>query len=115
MRKVLTTAAVLLALSLAACAHNAVQGDGEQFKQVGASEHMQMMQDMTKEMYQELREMMKDMKGSDVTPEKMKQIHEHLGRITTMISRMSSFQDVMFKQMEEMKRNPSMEAPAASH
>jgi predicted small secreted protein len=115
MRKILTTAAVLLALSLTACAHNAVQGDGDEFKQVGASEHMQMMQDMTKEMYQELREMMKDMKGSDVTPEKMKQIHEHLGRITTMIGRMSSFEDVMLKQMEEMKRNPSMESPGASH
>jgi predicted small secreted protein len=112
LRKVFTTLAVLVALSLTACAQNTVQGNGEQFKQPDVSEHMQMMQDMTKEMYQELREMMKDMKGGDVTPEKMKQIHEHLGRITTMISRMSSFEDVMLKQMDEMKHDPSMKSPA---
>ena len=107
MRKVLTTVAALLVLSLAGCAHNALQGDGAQFEQVGVNEHQQMMQDMTQEMYQELREMMKDMKGADVTPEKMKRMHEHMGRITTMISRMSSFEDVMYKQMAEISSVPT--------
>lgn len=114
MPKALTTVAALLALSLAGCAHNALRGDTEQFAQLGVSEHQQMMQDLTKEMYQELRAMMKDMKVGDVTPEKMKQIHEHMGRITTMVSRMSSFEDVMYKQMEEMERDPSMKSPTAS-
>lgn len=112
MRKMLITLAAAVALSLAACAQNSPHSNEEQFRQLGASEHQQMMQDMTKEMYQELREMMKDMKGGDVTSEKMKEMDKHLGRISIMISRMSGLRDQMFKQMEEMKRDPSMKSPA---
>jgi hypothetical protein len=67
---------------------------------------------MTKEMYQELREMMKDMKGGDVTSAKMKEMDKHMGRISIMISRMSGVRDQMFRQMEEMEADPSMRRPA---
>jgi 23S rRNA pseudoU1915 N3-methylase RlmH len=113
MRKLLTTLAAAVALSLAGCAQNALQSkDEQQFRQQSVSEHQQMMRDMMKEMSEELREMTKDMKGGDVTSEKMKQMDKHMQRVSIMISRMSGFQDEMFKQMEEMKRDPSMKYPA---
>ena len=113
MRKFWTTVAVSIALSLTACAQNTLQSnDEQQFRQLGASEHKQMMQDMMKEMSQELREMMKDMKGGDVTSEQMKEMDKHMQRVSIMMSRMSGLRDQMFKQMEEMKRDPSMKSPA---
>ncbi len=112
MRKFWITMAALVAANLTACAQITPQGDEEQFRQVGASEHQQMMQDMTKEMYQELREMMKDMKGGDVTSAKMKEMDKHMGRISLMISRMSGVRDQMFRQMAAMQRDPTMQSPA---
>ena len=113
MRKLLTTLAAVVALSLAGCAHNTLQSnDEQQFRQAGASEHQQMMHDMMKQMSEELREMMIDMKGGDVTSETMKQMDKHLQRVTMMITRMSGVRDEMFKDMVEMKRDPSMKSPA---
>ena len=114
MRKIMVGLVALMVLSLTGCAHDTTlqSKDEQQFRQLGVSEHQQVMRDMMKEMSEELREMMKDMKGGDVTSERMKEMDRHMGRVTNMITRMSGFQDQMFKQMDDMKRDPSMKSLA---
>jgi hypothetical protein len=107
-----SVSALVLCLGMTAAASVNAQPMAGTARQAGVSEHQQMMRDMMKQMSQELREMMKDMKGGDVTSEKMKQMDKHMQRVTTMMRRMAGFQDQMFKQMDEMKRDPSMQSPA---
>jgi uncharacterized protein YnzC (UPF0291/DUF896 family) len=108
--------ALILCLGLFTALPVSAQPAAGTARQAGVSEHQQMMRDMMKEMSDELRETIKDMKedmkGGDVTSEKMKQMDEHMRRVAIMMTRLSGAQDEMFKQMEEMKRDPSMKYPA---
>ena len=80
-------------------------------KQASLKEHSQQMAGMMKEMSDELRKMMKDMKGEDVTSVQMKQMDKHMQRITNMMGRLSGTHDQMLKEMDEMKRDPTMKSP----
>jgi len=107
----ISTFALALFLGMFTAVSASAQPAAGMTKQAGSSEHQQVMRDMMKQMSQELKKMMEEMKGGDVTSEKMKQMDKHLERISIMMSRMSGARDQMFKQMEEMKRDPSMKSP----
>jgi hypothetical protein len=103
---------LVLCLSMFAAVPVSAEPTAAMARQASLSEHRREMDDMMKKMHQELRMMMKDMKGGDVTSEKMKEMDKHMGRITTMIGRMSGFKDQMLEQMDEMRRDPLMNPPA---
>ncbi len=111
-KTIVSMSALVLGLSMLTSVPASAQPAEGMKNQAGVSEHQQVMRDMMKQMTQELKEMMKEMKGGDVTSEKMKQMDKHLERISIMMNRMSGTRDQMYKQMEEMKRDPSMKSPA---
>lgn len=104
--------ACVLCLGMLAAVPVSAQPTEATSKQAGLKEHRQQMAGMMKEMSEELRKMMKDMKGGDVTSVQMKQMDKHMQRITNMMGRLSGTHDQMLKEMDEMNRDPSMKSLA---
>lgn len=86
--------------------------------------HHQMMGDMMKEMIQEMNEMTEQMTRDERTPEQRKQMSQRMERMSKVMHRISGLEsrpamkgpemqkqyDQMLKQMDEMKRDPSMKS-----
>ena len=104
--------ALSLCLGMLTVVPVSAQSTASTARQASLSEHRQEMSKETQAMYKELREMMKDMKTSNATPEQMKEMHRHMGRVTLMLERMSGFKEEMLEQMDDMKRDPKMQSPA---
>jgi ribosomal 50S subunit-associated protein YjgA (DUF615 family) len=111
-RTAVSVSGLVLCLSMLAAAPVSAEPTAAAARQASLNEHRQEMDDMMKKMYQELRQMMKDMKGGDVTSEKMKQMDKHMQRMTNMLHGLSGPRDQMLKEMDEMRRDPSMKPPA---
>ena len=110
-RTAVSVSALVLCLSMLTAAPVSAQPTAATERQASLSEHRQEMDAMMKKMYQELRNMMKDMKGGDVTSEKMKLMDKHMQRMTNMLHGLSGSRDQMLKEMGEMRRDPSMSPP----
>ena len=104
--------ALVLCLGMFTSASVSAQPATGAARQAGVSEHQQKMRDLMKEMSREIKEMTDEMKRGGVTAERMKQLHKRMEGVSIMISRMSGLQEDMYKQMDEMKRDPSMKSPA---
>ena len=108
----ISVSGLVLCLSMFAVAPVSAQSTTTTATQASRSEHRQEMAEQTQAMYNELRQMMKDMKTSNATPEQMKEIHRHMGQVTIMLERMSGFKDKMLDQMGQMERDPKMKSQA---
>ena len=95
-------------------------------RQPGVNEHHQRMGDMMKDMSQEMNNMTELMSRGDLTPEQRKHMSVRMERMSKLMHRMSGLQDrpsmkgpesqkrleQMRRQMDEMKRDSSMNSPA---
>ena len=94
-------------------------------KQTSVSEHHQMMSGMMKDMSLEMNKMTEQMGAGEPTAEQRKQTSQRMERMSKLMHHMSGLesrpamkgperqkqQDQMRKQMDEMKRDPSMKSP----
>jgi hypothetical protein len=117
--------ALVLSLGMFSAASVTAQPTTGMSKQSGMSEHHQMMSDMMKDMSGEMNRMTEQMGGGEPTPEQRKQMSQRMERMSKLMHHMSGLesrpamkgpemqkqQDLMRKQMDEMKRDPSMKSP----
>jgi uncharacterized protein YnzC (UPF0291/DUF896 family) len=111
-RTAVSVSGLVLCLSMLAAPPVSAEPTAAAARQASLDAHRQEMDAMMKKMYQELRQMMKDMKGGDVTSAKMKEMDRHMQRMTNMLHGLAGPRDQMLKEMDEMRRDPSMKPPA---
>ena len=118
--------ALVLCLGMFTAASVSAQPTTGMAKQTGVSEHHRMMSDMMKDMSQEMGRMTEQMASGEPTAEQRKQMSQRMERMSKLMHHMSGLesrpamkgpemqkqQDLMRKQMDEMKHDSSMKSPA---